>query len=165
MGNMSTGVAATFSAATDKITLLAHGLTTGVPVLYSGAPAISGLTTGTTYFVINIDADTIQLATTSAKAILGDPVGITGQLVGATAHTYTLAPLAISGTPSFKWSYSNDGETFLNASAAGVSMGTYIAGGTHTAYDFNDFNYGFLALDVIAPTQGGILIKAVLNAK
>ncbi len=68
-----------------------------LPVLYTGTPAIGGLTTGTTYFVIPVSKLTIELATTSARAVAGLPLTITSSSTQTTADTYTLAPLAISG--------------------------------------------------------------------
>ena len=53
----------------DTITMVDHKLSTGSGLKYTeGALPIGGLTSGTTYYVINVSADIIQLATTEENA-------------------------------------------------------------------------------------------------
>lgn len=75
---------------TDQITVTAHGYVDGEAVVYSngGGTSITGLTTGTTYYVIVVDANTVKLATTKANALAGTAIDITADGVGA-AHTLT----------------------------------------------------------------------------
>jgi hypothetical protein len=76
--------------ASDAITYNIHRLETGDAVVYNngGGTSVSGLTSTTTYYVIKIDDNTIQLATSYANAIatvfipLADGIGA--------AHTLTL---------------------------------------------------------------------------
>jgi hypothetical protein len=72
--------------ATDSITLTAHTFVTGEAIVYSngGGTSITGLTSGNTYYVIKVDANTIQLATSKANAIAGTEIDITADGVGAT---------------------------------------------------------------------------------
>jgi hypothetical protein len=87
--------AVTFDGATDvddtteEITLTAHPFATGDRVTYSDGigTEIGGLTDGDDYFVIKVDANTIQLAATLADAIAGDEIDLTDG-VGA-SHTLT----------------------------------------------------------------------------
>ncbi len=74
----------------NNIRLLSHGFITGTAVLYSaaGGTAIGGLTNGTTYYVINISKDHIQLATTVENASSGVPVVLT-TFGGGVDHTLT----------------------------------------------------------------------------
>ncbi|MEM8680379.1 MAG: hypothetical protein AAGF97_13605, partial [Planctomycetota bacterium] len=75
-------------AGTQTITLpYDHGLTTGDAVFYrndaagvGGGANIGGLTSGTTYYAIVVDASTLRLATTQANALAGDaiPLSLTG---------------------------------------------------------------------------------------
>ncbi len=76
--------------ATDGITLTAHGLKTGDKIVYAdgGGTQVVGLTDTNTYYVIVVDADTIQLASSFANAIAGTEIDITADGVGA-AHTIT----------------------------------------------------------------------------
>ena len=69
------------TTATSSITVAAHGYSTGDPVnLYQVPSALvpAGLTTGTTYYVIKTDDNTIQLAASAADAQAGTNVTITG---------------------------------------------------------------------------------------
>lgn len=62
-----------------------HGFLTGDKVLYtedSLGTAPTGLTTGTSYFVIKVDSKTIQLAATLADANAGTPVTISAAGTG-----------------------------------------------------------------------------------
>ena len=68
---------------TDQITLAGHGYTTGDQVTYSATTADTGLSAGT-YYVIVVDANTIQLAASSddATAVPPVPVALSGDGVG-----------------------------------------------------------------------------------
>lgn len=57
--------------ATDTITITAHGLSSGQRVEYNSTVAdITGLTSGSLYFVRNVTANTFQLSSTAAGAII-----------------------------------------------------------------------------------------------
>lgn len=64
----------------DSITYTAHPFNTGDRVTYTdgGNTGITGLIDGGSYYVIDVDADTIKLATTEANAIAGTAINITG---------------------------------------------------------------------------------------
>ena len=151
-------------AASSQITATAHGLYTAVPVLFrvlTGA-APTALTGETTYYAIRTSADIVELATTSVKAQALDPI-----ILGAKSATgtYSLIPLAITGTPSFKWMASNDGTNWADVNTSSITMSAYTAGGAVSAWDFEWFNFANLRLAVTGPTTGGIYLKAVLDIK
>ncbi len=83
-------------AASDAITLTGHIFETGNKVTYSdgGGTALTGLTDLTDYYVIKVDADTIQLATTAANAYAGtaiaiaDGVGAAHQIIPVITATF-----------------------------------------------------------------------------
>ena len=78
--------------ATNIITLAEHDVFTGDEVVYNngGGTSIGGLTSGSTYYVVKITANTIKLATTHANAVAGTPVVIDLTAVGiGTSHTFT----------------------------------------------------------------------------
>ena len=80
------------SISTDIITLAEHDLFTGDEVVYNngGGTSIGGLTSGNTYYVVKMTADTIKLATTHANAVANTPVVIDLTAVGVgTSHTFT----------------------------------------------------------------------------
>lgn len=161
--NMTGGTPAYYSAASDIINVASHGFTVGLPILYSGTPAIGGLVTGTTYYAVPIDANNIYMATTSALAVAGVyHANITVQLSSPTAATYTLAPLAIAGSPLFTWSVSNDGVNYVvSPSSGGLSIS---ATGTGIV-DFGDLDYRYLKMAVTGPTQGGIKVQTYIMGR
>jgi len=126
--------------------------------LYEGRPA-------TDYYVYKVDANTIKLSSTAALAIAGTVVDITAVSVDTTTNTYTLTPAAITGTPSFKWQASNDGDKWGDLSVSSVTMSAYTLGGAVSIWDLGDYNYRWLRMAVVAPTTGGIYLKATLNKK
>lgn len=86
----------TFNASTqvdtgaDQITVTGHQYLTGDAILYEdqGGTAPGGLSDETIYFVIVVDADTIQLATSQDNAFSGTAINITSTGTGAD-HTIT----------------------------------------------------------------------------
>lgn len=71
---------------TDQITITAHGYVTGDAVVLRGTTLPSELTTNTVYYVIRIDANEIQLATTYANAVASTQIDIITANAG-TGHT------------------------------------------------------------------------------
>lgn len=74
----------TGTAATDLMGKTAHGLVTGRRVKVTFASGFTGLTTGTIYYAIRVDADTFKLATTLANAYAGTAINISADGTGAT---------------------------------------------------------------------------------
>lgn len=76
------------SGESDNDTLTKAGaftaLTTGRLAYFDFASGFAGLTTGTAYYVIKIDADNIKLATTLANANAGTAINITSDGTGGT---------------------------------------------------------------------------------
>jgi hypothetical protein len=71
--------AADVDTGSDKITIVRHGYSTGDAINYyllpsDGAASPTGLSTGTEYFVIKEDDNTIQLATSLANAVAGTQI-------------------------------------------------------------------------------------------
>lgn len=89
------------SVANNTVTETTHGWVTGDRVYVTGADLPAGLTTGTEYYIIKVDANTYKLATTLANAVAGTAVDLTdfgsGTLkAGQTA--YTIRMLATDST-------------------------------------------------------------------
>ena len=97
-----TGTASTVNPFTNTISITAHGQTTGSAVVASTSSALPSPLTATTYYVIYVDANTIQLATTLAHAVSGTAIVLTTSGVG----TQTLTPSSLSQV--LKVSVSND---------------------------------------------------------
>ena len=66
------------TTADDTLTITGHGYATGLRVVYTaeGGTAATGLTDGTSYYVIKVDANTIKLAATEANAKADTPTAI-----------------------------------------------------------------------------------------
>lgn len=74
----------------NVITVTAHGMQTGQPVTYTASATVpAGLTSGTTYYVIRVTADTLSLAATSFDAFNGTAIDITSQGTGGNTSTLT----------------------------------------------------------------------------
>ena len=76
----------------DTITINNHRFLTGSRVTYlnGGGGNIGGLSTGTAYFVIKVDHNTIQLAANASDANAGNKINITGTGTGV-SHTLSVA--------------------------------------------------------------------------
>lgn len=70
-------VTGTGSAASNNATFTAHGLSTGMRCRITSG-ALTGLTTGTDYYAIYVDANTLAFATTKANAFAGTKIVISG---------------------------------------------------------------------------------------
>ena len=77
-----TVAAADVTTADDTLTITGHGYATGLRVVYTaeGGTAATGLTDGTSYYVIKVDANTIKLAASEEHALADSPtaIGLTG---------------------------------------------------------------------------------------
>ena len=149
------GADSAVSVSTDKVTKTNHNFTTGLQVVLqkSAGTAPTGLATGTTYYAIRNDANNFQLASSLTNAQAGIAVNVTAITGGG---TFTLTPLAIAGTPSFKWQESNDNSNWNDISVSSVTM-TSLAPAA-TTWDFGNVNYRYIRLNVVAPTQGAITL-------
>jgi hypothetical protein len=65
---------------TEVITYTGHTLTTGAAIVYDdgGSTAITGLTDGTTYYAIRVDADSFKVASSASNATAGTAINLTG---------------------------------------------------------------------------------------
>ena len=161
---MTGGADMGYAIGSGIISVPSHGFTVGLPVLYteaSGFP-VAPLVDQTTYYIIPVGADSVELATTVAHAVAGDSfLVITGS--NSPSHLYTLAPLTISGISAFTWMVSNDGLSYSALSGADVvAFATPFTAAVKT-WDLGDINYRYLKLDVQAPDTGAVNLAAVVN--
>ena len=65
---------------TEVISYTAHGQTTGAVVAYNngGSTSITGLTSGTTYYLIRVDANSFKVAASASDATAGTAINLTG---------------------------------------------------------------------------------------
>ena len=163
------GVAATYSATNDTITK-ANTFSLALPVLYSqGTNAISGLTDQTTYYAIPVsNLSVFKLATSKVNAIAGTAVDFTIQLASAAASTYTLTPLEQAGSPAYTWQASNDNSNYFTLVSSATTASTVsISAGADVVnnWNFGDYPWKYLRMNVTGPTQGGIKLNTWLYLK
>jgi hypothetical protein len=116
------------TSAADALTLTAHGLTTGYPLIYSrqNNTAISGFGRANYYFAIVIDADTIKLAETQEDALAG-----ISKVIGAFSGTHRLYKCGIARNIKVLPSTINVGDVPVAGSATGVVIIAAASGGYH----------------------------------
>ena len=142
--------------ADDEITIASHGLTTGlVGQMTTSGGLPGGLTTSTNYFVIVVDTNTIQLASSLANALAGTAINLTTQ--GTGNHTFT--PTALAGTVNYQASV--DGQNWVTLATPAPNAFT----GTESALvNQGDVFYPWVRLQV-SITAGRCSATAHINGK
>ncbi len=89
--------------ASIEIDLPNHGFVTGAAVVYhdGGGTPIGGLVDGQTYYVIAVDSNHIQLASTSANAAAGTAIAISSTGSTTSSQTFTLTKLQATPAVTF----------------------------------------------------------------
>jgi len=84
-----TASSSTVSTSANTITLSSHGLSTFDRATYdvNGNTGIGGLSNGTLYYVIKVDANTIKLATNYTNCVAGTPISLTS-VSGSTTQKF-----------------------------------------------------------------------------
>jgi hypothetical protein len=149
----------------NTITSPSHGMPLGLAVLYSTGTniAIGGLTNQTTYYVNLVDANTLQLASSQLNAVNGTFITLTS--TSSVSASWTLTPLAISGTPTLTWQVSNDCVSYANWNGAAVIRINTPYKARQVTQNLGRVNYQCVQLAVSPPTTGAIVLKATLNGK
>lgn len=174
--NMVGGTNASFTLNSQVITIASNNFATGLQVLYSGTPAISGLTTGTTYFVSVVNpnnngvSSTIKLASSLANAQSGTGIVLASSQTKTTTDTYTLAPLAFTNTTGgMQLQWSDDNVSWTNATTGNYGLAitsvTFVIAGGTTLYDLGPTQHRYLRLSETAPTTGGVTYTATDNER
>ncbi len=164
------GQNSSFTVGSPNLFIQAHGYATGVPVLLStgGATPPSPLVNQTTYYVILVDANDIQLATTSARAQAGQYLTFASSSTTG-PHTYTLTPSTITGSTGLTWAVSNDcvNYTTLATTSLGVAVSTLTFASPYTAgattWDLGPVNYNCIEAIVVGPATGAINLQVKVN--
>jgi hypothetical protein len=103
---LENGVDSEVDVTANTLRIPAHGLPVGLKgQLTTTGTLPTGLSTGTDYFVIPVDADTIKLANSLANALAGAAVVLSSQGTSGAVNTFT--PTALAGG-SVKLQKSND---------------------------------------------------------
>ena len=139
------GVTSNIDLTTDYITITAHPYVTGTKVALTTAGGLPTGTSATNYWVIKIDANTIQLAANLAAAVAGTKVNMTTE--GTGQHTLTAA--TASGNV-FKMQKSNDAVTWTDISSMTVTTATTT---TSTWFEVANPTYKYVKL-LYTPSAG-----------
>ncbi len=166
---MSGGANASYNLNSGTINLPGHGYPTGAAVNYQAgsSPAIGGLVSGTTYYVIALDANDLQLATSQTNAAAGTFVSLTSSSTLTAADSYTLSPLAISGTPGIAWEVSNDDASWvaLAPTVSSVTISSYSNPPAFTGWNLGNLGYRYVEAVVAPPTTGALSVGIIVNAQ
>jgi len=139
--------AAEVTNATDNFESTAHGFITGTKILVTEDNTLpSGLSTATNYYVIKVDADNFQLASSYANAIAGTEVAISDDGTGANSYDAVPAPGALT-TANQYWVIKVDADSFKLA----ANYANAIAG---TAIDITDQGAGSNEYDLVEEIDG-----------
>ena len=77
------------NGAANSITLASHGLATNDPIYYyAAANPITGISSGSLYYVITTDANTIKLSLTAALSAAGTAISLTAPSTASTQSIY-----------------------------------------------------------------------------
>ena len=77
------------NGAANSITLASHGLVTNDPIYYyAAANPITGISSGSLYYVITTDANTIKLSLTAALSAAGTAISLTAPSTASTQSIY-----------------------------------------------------------------------------
>lgn len=138
----------------DKITVVAHGFSTGLKGQFSSTGTLpGGLSAATDYWIIRLDSDNFSVAASLADAEAGTAVLINS--TGSGTHTFT--PTAFGGAV-LKLQSSNDGENFVDLPSCQVTLsgsGTSIFNVVEPAYRNLRFAY--------VPGAGSIDLTVIIN--
>lgn len=146
------------SIATDRISIPAHGFSTGLKLQFSSSGALpAGLLVSTDYFVIKVDDDMFKVAASLADAITGGAIDLNSQ--GTGIHTAT--PSAFAGG-TFKFYSSNDiDKGFAEIPQMRITLsaatGTCMANVVHPTYRWLRVEFN--------PSAGSIDLEVILNAR
>jgi hypothetical protein len=103
------------SVANDTFTFYEHRFITGQRFTYSTTgTAVGGLVSGTAYYIIKNDQNTIKVATSYANALIGSEINLSGLGTGST-HTINVAFDGIN--TKFKATYTNGTKALITRAA------------------------------------------------
>ncbi len=156
---LSGGLNSAVNGTAHTITLVAHGMTTGLKVHYTvnAGTTLTNLVTNTDYYAILVDANTIKLATTLNNANNDTAIAIADANDAIGGGSFSLLAAVLSA--SIKLQCSNDGVNFMDVSGSSVSI---TASGNHV-WDLGTPFYKILRV-LITPAAGELAVVLTFNA-
>ncbi len=113
--SITQGTTSAVNVSTNIVTITSHGFATGAAVqLTSTGTLPGGLSLATTYYIINLTANTLAFATSLANAMAGTKIDLTTQGSSGAVHTITGSGITVSAqlqTSSDNSSWSDEGSS------------------------------------------------------
>lgn len=170
-GSFTSGTLPSYSSGTATIALSGSpSWPVGFQILFStGNVAIAGLSNFTTYYWIPTVSGFGQLASSAANAQAGTGIKLTSiaSNVGNNANTFTLAPLAYTGSAAGSWQVSNDGVNWGVWASSSGAVSLIPANPAVPVYiDPGLVDYSYIRFNLSTPpTTGAINLTIIPNAK
>lgn len=153
-GILTNGIASEVDIVENSVSVPSHGFTTGFKVQLTTTGTLpAGLATATDYFLIVVDEDTLQFATSLANAQSGTEIDITNQ--GSSGAVNTITGVALAGA-SVTFQKSNNGTNWIDIQAA-----TAIAADGSTMIEVPNVSYRYVKA-VKALTSGQVDLKGLI---
>jgi plastocyanin len=148
------------TAATDIVTIAAHGLLTGTKVTLTTDDTLpGGLAAATDYYIIAASANTIKFATSQANAVAGTAIDLTN--AGTGNHVVTITT-TIAG--SIKLQKNNEPENLTPVWFDIASSSQNFTGTSTLNWEYAD--KGFREIRAVAAvTSGTVTISLRINGK
>ncbi len=105
------------TAATNIVTDTGHNLSTGQGVVFVSGTGFTGLTAGTTYYVVKLDANTYNLADTYAHATASTPTVLTP----GTSSAGVFQPVVVFEAEKLEDDPQHDAKQLMRSDASGVT--------------------------------------------
>jgi hypothetical protein len=110
------GVASEVNITDNEVTIPTHGFSTGLKGRLTTTGTLpAGVTTGVDYFIIVVDANTVQFASSLDNALDGTAIDLTNQGSDGAVNTFTATSIAGCNV---KFQQSNDNENWADATSA-----------------------------------------------
>lgn len=164
VANTTQGVNSIVDITADTLTLAAHGYTTGLKgqIAIDSGSLPTGLSGSTDYFVIVVDANTVQLAASLADALAGTAIDLEDQ--GTADKTLTFTPTSLAGGV-IHVEGSNDKATWFDVlDRAGNAATANMTTSSSTQWHFNDLGYHYIRVTATV-TAGQVTISGTIAQK
>lgn len=156
---LATGTNPEVDVETSEMTIPSHGYTTGRKgQLTTTGTLPAPLTTGVDYYVIAVDANTIQLAASLSDALAGTEIELSDQGTNGAVNTFT--PGALAGGSIKLQQRLNDSMDWIDITSSSNNITTSAS----FSWNYVDVNYGqFRAVLALTAGQLDVDLQAVVR--
>lgn len=158
------GVATEVNPSANSVSIPSHGYTTGAKLQLTTTGTLpAGLSTGTDYYIIAVDADTVKFASSQANALAGTAVDITGYGTTTAVHTVAIVT-TIAGSVKLQKSDEPGSDAYPHIWYDIASSSTNFSGTTVLNWGLADIGYNALRA-VVTVTSGTVTVSVRVNGK